>query len=225
MTILAEGVRVSFADDRGTPFTVLAVDRFAPKPGAVTVITGPSGSGKTTLLYVLAGLQPPNQGSVWHTGADIYALGEGRRDRWRRQTIGLIFQDFHLIPELSILANVTLPATFAGGGGGRNGIGFLGRLGVPIAGRTVGALSRGEQQRVAIARAMAFDPPVILADEPTASLDSVAGAEVRAILTQLARDGRTVVIVSHDAATVGAADATLRLESGREAAPQHAVAA
>ena len=224
MTVLAEGVRVSFPDDRGSRFTVLAIDRFAPKPGEVTVVTGPSGSGKSTLLYVLAGLQPPDAGRVTYAGVDIHALGEGRRDRWRRGTIGLVFQDFHLIPELSILANVALPATF-GPGGGRGGVAFLARLGVPTAGRTVNALSRGEQQRVAIARAMAFDPPVILADEPTASLDAVAGAEIRTILRQLAEEGKTVVVVSHDPVIVNSATAVMRLDRGHEAAPRAAAAA
>ena len=219
MKVVAEGLRVSFLDEGRVPFTVLALDSFAPAPGQVTVVTGPSGSGKTTLLYVLAGLQPPQAGRVACADADIYAMGEGRRDRWRRRTIGFVFQDFQLIPELSILANVTLPATFTAGKGGRNGIDMLRRLGVPTAGRTVSALSRGEQQRVAIARAMAFDPPVILADEPTASLDVAAGGEIRTILRELAAGGRTVVVVSHDPALIEAADLRVRLDHGMASAP------
>jgi putative ABC transport system ATP-binding protein len=220
VTIVAEGVRVSFADSGGSPFVVLAIDRFTPGRGEITAVTGPSGSGKSTLLHVLAGLQPPDDGRVRFDDVDVYALGEGRRDRWRRHSIGLIFQDFYLIPELSIRANVTLPATFERGGKGRNGLRFLDRLRVPTAGRTVNALSRGEQQRVAIARAMAFDPPVILADEPTASLDAVAGAEIRAILRELAENGRTVVVVSHDPAIVSSADSVLRLERGMNISEQ-----
>lgn len=224
MTIVAEGLRVSFADSGGSHFVVLALDRFTPRPGEITVVTGPSGSGKSTLLHVLAGLQPPDAGRVLFGGIDVYALGEGQRDRWRRHSIGLIFQDFHLVAELSIQANVTLPATFERGGKGRNGIGFLQRLRVPTAGRTVNVLSRGEQQRVAIARAMAFDPPVILADEPTASLDAVAGAEIRAVLGELAGNGRTIVVVSHDPAIVSSADSVLRLERGMKT-PERTLAA
>lgn len=220
MTIVAEGLRVSFADSGGSHFVVLAIDRFTPRRGEITVVTGPSGSGKSTLLHVLAGLQPLAAGRVLFGDIDVYALGEGRRDRWRRHSIGLIFQDFHLIPELSIHANVTLPSTFERSGKGRNGIGFLQRLRVPTSGRTVNALSRGEQQRVAIARAMAFDPPVILADEPTASLDAVAGVEIHAALRELAGNGRTIVVVSHDPAIVSSADSVLRLERGMKTPEQ-----
>lgn len=224
MTIVAEGLRVCFADRSGSPFVVLAIERFSPRRGEVTVVTGPSGSGKSTLLHVLAGLQPPAAGRVVFGDINVYGLAEGRRDRWRRHSIGLIFQDFHLIPELSILANVTLPASFERSGKGRYGIEFLERLGVPTAGRTVNALSRGEQQRVAIARALAFDPPVILADEPTASLDAVAGAEIRSVLHELAGGGKTVVVVSHDPAIVSSADSVLRLDRGIRA-PEQVLAA
>ena len=176
-------------------------------PGKITAIAGPSGSGKSTLLYVLAGLQPPQAGRVLSDGADIYRLGEGRRDAWRRRTVGFVFQDFHLIPELSVVANVALPGTFGRSGGRRRAPAeLLAELGVPTDRRSVAMLSRGEQQRVAIARALAFDPPVMLADEPTASLDGAAASEVRAILRRLAEDGRTVVVVSHDEALLAEAD-------------------
>jgi putative ABC transport system ATP-binding protein len=215
VTITAEGIRLAFADDRGAAFQVLSLDAFGPRPGELTAVAGPSGSGKSTLLYVLAGLLRPQAGRVLHDGADIYALGEGRRDAWRRQTVGFIFQDFHLIPELSVIGNVTLPATFGRGRRGLDAKALLASLGVPTARRSVSDLSRGERQRVAIARALAFDPPVILADEPTASLDGASAVEVLAVLRRLAGEGRTVVVVSHDEAVLAKADQILRLDHGR----------
>jgi putative ABC transport system ATP-binding protein len=213
--LVAEDVRLSFRDDDGNPFTALAIDRFAPTPGRLTVVAGPSGSGKSTLLYVLAGLLPPQDGQVTWRGKNIYRLGEGARDRWRRQTVGFVFQDFHLVPELSVVANVMLPLTFGWSRPQRDPKETLKAMGVPLERRSVETLSRGERQRVAIARALAFDPPVILADEPTASLDDVAAREVRSICRKLADDGRTVVVVSHDWAMLGAADDTVQLEHGR----------
>jgi putative ABC transport system ATP-binding protein len=172
---------------------------------------------------VLAGLLPPRVGRVTYEGANIYALGEGRRDGWRRRTIGFVFQDFHLIPELSVIGNVDLPLTF-GGRSASKAVEILTMLGVPVDRRSVEQLSRGERQRVAIARALAFDPPVILADEPTASLDDAAAREVRRILRALAAEGRTVVVVSHDWAMLSEADATVHLDHGR-IAPHMEIAA
>ena len=106
--LFAEGVNLSFADSGGTSFAVLDTVRFKPEPGKITTISGPSGSGKSTLLYVLAGLLPPGSGNVSFNGTNLYAMTERRRDTWRRTNIGFIFQDFHLIEELSPLANATL---------------------------------------------------------------------------------------------------------------------
>lgn len=199
--IVAEGIAVSFPDRDGAAFKVLSIDRFAPRPGMVTAITGASGSGKSTLLYVAAGLLPPDSGRVLAGEVDVYRLGEGRRDAWRRKSIGFVFQDFHLIPELSVTANATLPATFGGGGKVRDrAIATLAALNVPTARRSVDELSRGERQRVAIARALAFDPPVILADEPTASLDDEHAAVALELLrAQAIESGATLVVASHDA--------------------------
>jgi len=212
--LIAENLRVSYSDRQGNAFTALELAAFAPKPGELTVIAGPSGSGKSTLLHVLSGLLPPQQGKVVCDGKDIYAMGEGRRDAWRRRTIGLVFQDFHLFPELSVIGNVELPSTFGRGSttAARN---LLGRLGVPVERTSVDELSRGERQRVAIARALAFDPPIIFADEPTASLDHAAGREVRKIFRSFAEEGKTVVVVTHDWSMLGAADTTINLDHGR----------
>lgn len=224
--LVANGLSLSFRDAGGKSFLVLDLPDFAPPVGQLTVIGGPSGSGKSTLLYVLAGLLPPDTGSVRFADLDIYALSESRRDAWRRDKVGFVFQDFHLLPELSPLANVTIAATFF-----RSRIdakararALLDQLGVPLAHRSVETLSRGERQRVAIARALLFDPPLVLADEPTASLDATAGAAVLRTLQDLAQNGKTVVMVSHEAKAVAAADVLLTLERGHIAEPQRVAA-
>ena len=186
---------------------------------SLVVVTGPSGSGKSSLLYALCGLLTPTTGTVRHEAQDIYALSESRRDRWRRATVGLIFQDFHLIPELSPLANVALATRF-GGTADRAALAaraqmLLEALQVPTARRHASMLSRGEQQRTAIARALLFDPPAIFADEPTASLDAEASRLVADRLQALARDeGRLVLAVSHDPIVISRADRVLHLERG-----------
>jgi len=222
----ASDISVAFSDRGGGHIIALEVTAFAPAPGALTALRGGSGSGKSTLLLVLAGIQPPARGAVRFTGTDIYALVEAARDEWRRRNVGFVFQDFHLIPELSPLVNVILPATFGRADPGirARGAALLERLRVPHRSGGVEALSRGEQQRVALARALLFDPPLLLADEPTASLDDTAAAEVVAILRDCAKAGRTVVVASHDAALLAAADATLALDHGRVAGPRRVAA-
>ncbi len=214
--LLAEGVSLAFADSGGARFHVLDAVSFRPEPGRITTISGPSGSGKSTLLYVLAGLLPPGDGRVTLNGTNLYAMSERRRDAWRRTNIGFIFQDFHLIDELSPLANATLPATFGPAPGVRERAAqLLERLGVPAERQTIAQLSRGERQRVAVARALAFDPPVVLADEPSASLDRAATAELVSILAGLAKEGRTVVVASHDPDIRAASHHVFHLQHGR----------
>lgn len=214
--LAATNIALRFADSGGKVFQVLDLPHFAPGEGKLTVVSGASGSGKSTLLYVMAGLLPPQQGKVRYGDTDLYALSEQARDGWRRTKIGFIFQDFHLIPEMSPIANITLPGTF---GRGRNlrqrAIELLAELGVPANRRSIDLLSRGERQRVAIARALVFDPPVILADEPTASLDREATMDFLTLVDRLVADGRTVVIASHDPDVLQRADAEFRLERGR----------
>jgi putative ABC transport system ATP-binding protein len=214
--LVAEGIGLSFSDSGGKPFGVLDIPRFAPLPGKMTVVSGPSGSGKSTLLYVLAGLLRPQKGVVTYDGVDIYKMPERKRDAWRRTRIGFIFQDFHLIGELSPLANATLPATFGRAPGVRERAhAMLIKLGVPAERLTIEQLSRGERQRVAVARALAFDPPLVLADEPSASLDRAASLDLVSVLTGMAADGRTVVVASHDPDLVAKADVRLFLQHGR----------
>lgn len=215
----AERLRLSFRDAEGRGFPVLDIAALAAEAGALTVVTGPSGSGKSTLLHALCGLQPVDAGAIRWQDIDIAPLSEGARDRWRRQTVGLVFQEFHLIDELSPLDNILVPAWFSRFRAGpmRDRAAELMRAyAVPTQRRRVADLSRGERQRVAMARALLFDPPVILADEPTASLDRDAGAAVIEGLCALARDrGRLVLAVSHDPGLIAAADTVLRLDHGR----------
>lgn len=215
----AAGIKLSFRDAEGRDFVVLDIAALDSAPGALTVVTGPSGSGKSTLLYALSGLQTVDAGCIHWAGTDIVPLGETARDRWRRKTIGMVFQDFHLIEELSPLDNVLVPAWFSRFRAGPlrdRAAALMEEFGVPASRRRLSDLSRGERQRVALARALLFDPPVILADEPTASLDREAGGKVIDSLRLLARDrARLVLAVSHDPDLIAAADRVLRLEHGR----------
>ena len=183
--------------------TALEIAQLGVPPGSLLAVTGPSGSGKSTFLYAVGGLLRPERGHVLWDGRDILIEAESARDRWRRHTVGFAFQDFHLLPELTPLQNVLLPASFERFATERTirerAISLLDHFSVPQARKSTASLSGGEQQRVAIARALLFDPPVILADEPTASLDAKAGAVVIDILMQLSTgDGRTVIAISHD---------------------------
>jgi len=196
---------------RGIELTVEAGERL--------LLMGPSGSGKTTLLSMLGGLLSPSRGNVRLAGEDIYAQDERSRARLRLGRMGFVFQSFNLLSALTARENVEVPARLAGQGAREarsRAEELLGRLGLqPRADHLPRDLSGGEKQRVAIARALANDPDVLLADEPTANLDSNAGHEVAEILSELAsKAGKAIVIVSHDQRLVSVASRTLRLEDG-----------
>jgi putative ABC transport system ATP-binding protein len=217
--LVVEDLAVRYRDGPDA-VTALQIDRLRVPRGSLLVVTGPSGSGKSTLLYAIAGLIRAERGRTMWDGEDILRLPESMRDRWRRHTIGFVFQDFHLLPELSPVHNVLLPASFerfaVGSALRARAVALLDRFGVPQARSTTARLSRGEQQRVALARALLYDPPVILADEPTASLDVKAGAMVVETLARLAtEDGRTVIAVSHDSALVSRFSTRIELDHGR----------
>jgi putative ABC transport system ATP-binding protein len=188
--------------------------------GEIVLVMGPSGSGKTTLLSMLGGLLRPTAGEILVDGVDIAALDEARLPPFRAETFGFIFQDFNLIASLSARENVEVALNIAAHRGRDareraqallDGLGLGDRLDFPVE-----KLSGGEKQRVAIARAVANQPALILADEPTANLDSRHGAETMRLLRALAREeGTTVVIVSHDARLREIADRVLWLEDGR----------
>jgi putative ABC transport system ATP-binding protein len=200
--------------------TALEIEQLSVPPGSQLAVTGPSGSGKSTFLYAIGGLLRPQRGQILWDARDILTEAESARDRWRRHTVGFAFQDFHLLPELTPLQNVLLPASFERFVSSRTirerAVFLLEHFSVPQARQSTGVLSRGEQQRVALARALLFDPPVILADEPTASLDAAAGAVVIEILLQLsAKEGRTVIAISHDQELVNRFSTTIALDHGK----------
>ncbi len=213
----ASGLSLSFRDANGRAFDVLKIDAMTAAAGALTVITGPSGSGKSTLLFALAGLQALDAGTIRWAEEEITGLSENARDAWRRRQVGMIFQSFHLFEEMSPRDNVLLPVWF-GNLSARakraRADALLESFDVPQRKR-LKELSRGEQQRVALARALMFDPPIVLADEPTASLDAVAGDKVVERFRTLADEGRLVLAVTHDPALIAAADRVLVLEHGR----------
>lgn len=229
-TLTCDDLVVSFLDASGSRFRALDIPGVTVEPGSFHVVTGPSGSGKSTLLYAIAGLGEVESGRISFGEVVITDLSEAGRDAWRRQHVGMVFQTFHLISELNAEDNVLLPAWFGSFRADEalkaRAKNLLDGLGVPAGRGVVSRLSRGEQQRVALARALLFDPPIILADEPTASLDAEAGEMVIAMLARLAREeGRTVLAVSHDPAMIDEADRTIRLERGRLAGDRAADAA
>jgi putative ABC transport system ATP-binding protein len=193
------------------------------QPGELVALIGRSGSGKSTLLNVIAGLEPPDGGTVRVEGVDLGRLDDGRRTVFRRDRIGIVFQAFNLIPVLSALDNVALPARLAGAGAEavRRARELLER--VSLEGRADAfpdELSGGEQQRVATARALVNRPAVVLADEPTGNLDAESAERTLALLAGLAgEDGRTVLLATHDPAAAARAGRVLALEDGRVAGP------
>ena len=215
----ARGLSRTFGNGAASVDAVRDLD-LAVRAGEVVLIMGPSGSGKTTLLTMLGGLLRPSGGTIAIGGQDLSGLSESELPELRAHSFGFIFQDFNLMPSLSARENVEIALNIAGVRGAAahtRALQLLERLGL---GERVGflpeQLSGGEKQRVAIARALANEPALILADEPTANLDSHHGREVMRELRRIAKEeGRSVVIVSHDQRLKEIADRVLWLEDGR----------
>ncbi|MBI3979532.1 MAG: ATP-binding cassette domain-containing protein [Chloroflexi bacterium] len=202
-----------------TEVTAVREVSLAVAAGEIVLIMGPSGSGKTTLLSMLGALLKPTEGTIHLNGEVVSALAENRLPEIRLRQFGFIFQDFNLLSALTALENVAIVGELAGmrsGEARKRAAALLGDLGL---GERLGflpaKLSGGEKQRVAIARALVNDPALILADEPTANLDSKIGHEIMRLLRRIAREqGRSVVIVSHDQRIKDIADRVLWLEDG-----------
>jgi len=202
----------------GRSLTILDGITLDVAAGEVCAITGPSGSGKSTLLGLVAGLDRPSSGSIVVAGVEITRLDEDALARFRRETLGYVFQSYHLIPTLTAVENVAVPLEIAGA---PNALGraraLLDDVGLgdrahhyPV------QLSGGEQQRAALARAVALDPGLLLADEPTGNLDSATGARIiELLLTLKRRRGATLVLVTHDEALARHADRVVTLRDGR----------
>ena len=189
-------------------------------PGEFVVFLGPSGSGKTTLLNIVGGIEAPSEGTVHVGGVALAGLDADDRATYRRERVGFVFQFFNLVPTLTALENVQLLAEVTGGDAERRSRDALGRVGLAgVVDRFPGELSGGQQQRVAIARALVKEPPLLLCDEPTGSLDLETGRQVLGVLRELAREGHhTVILVTHNSVVAHMADRVVRLRSGRIAA-------
>ena len=203
----------------GLDAPVLAIGRLHLAAGGQLAVTGASGSGKTTLVNAITGLETVSGGAVAWGGTDLTRLSTGRRDAFRAAHIGLVMQDFHLFPGLSAFENVVLPVRLARRlkpAERERALRLLDTVGIARPGQPVETLSRGEMQRVAVARALLARPGVIVADEPTASLDARTGNAVADLLTRLAEaEGATLIAVTHDPALMERLGRRIHLAGGR----------
>src|SRR3954447_2042688 len=207
----AEALSRRFGALRALDELTLTIDE-----GEWVAITGPSGSGKTTLLNILSGLDHPTSGKVQVGGVDLAGLSRSELARYRQRTVGLVFQQFHLIPYLTALENVMLAQyvhSMTDRGEAEEALRRVG-LGERLS-HLPSQLSGGEQQRVCIARALINQPPLILADEPTGNLDAANEAIVMSLLADLHQRGHTLILVTHDASIASRANREIRLEHGR----------
>ena len=218
-TVIAEGLTKDFEDGEEI---IRAVDdvTFSCVPAQFVTISGPSGCGKSTLLFLLGSLEIPTEGRLIVGGEEVTELPGQELNRFRRSRVGFVFQSFHLVPNLSALENVMLPMDIAGvprKDQVERAATLLEQVGIDANRHQhrPAKLSGGQQQRVAIARALANNPAVILADEPTGNLDSGNSKRIVELLRQLARQGRTVIVVTHDRSIAKQADLGIELEDGR----------
>jgi putative ABC transport system ATP-binding protein len=189
------------------------------KRGEFLVVTGKSGSGKTTLVNMIAGLDRSTSGEVWVSGAPLHRYTPDKAAKWRGQSMGVVFQSFELLPTLTVLQNVMLPMDFAHRYSlheqRQRAMHLLEQVEIAEHARKLpAALSGGQQQRVAIARAMANDPAILVADEPTGSLDSITAAAVVDLFTEFVEQGRTVLLVTHDLDIAQLGSRTITLSDG-----------
>ena len=215
--IAVEHITKQVHDSTG-PLTILHDIDFTLAPGHSAAIVGASGSGKSTLLGLLAGLDVPTSGSVRMAGQDLFSLSEDARAAVRAGHVGFVFQSFQLLAHRTALENVMLPLELAGARDARaRATEMLARVGLGARlGHYPRVLSGGEQQRVALARAFVVRPQVLLADEPTGSLDFATGEKVMQLMFDLNREiGTTLVLVTHDKAIAARCDRQLHIEAGR----------
>ena len=218
MSLVIKNVRKHFPSPAGGGM-VVAVDgaSLELRPGDFCAISGPSGSGKTTLLLMAGGLLSPSEGEVSICGMSPYALRAGRRSKLRADKIGFVFQQFHLLPYLSVLENVLAPTLARSADGAElKGRELLRQLRLDHRERhTPGALSVGEQRRVALARALLLSPPILIADEPTGNLDPDNSAIIIATLSAYTATGGVVLMATHDQTALRTASHRLEMRGGR----------
>ncbi len=213
----AQGLSKQVSSPEGT-LTILSDVSFSIQRGESVAVVGPSGAGKSTLLALLAGLDLPSSGYVTLNGANLGELDEDGRARIRADSVGFVFQSFHLVPSLNALENVMLPLELAGSRDARAvSKEIIKKVGLGDRWSHYPAqLSGGEKQRVAIARAFATEPAVLFADEPTGNLDARTGATILELMFELNRNSSTtLVLVSHDTALAGRCDRILSLDVGK----------
>jgi putative ABC transport system ATP-binding protein len=206
-------------ESEGVPVRALRGVEMTIEPGEFVAVMGPSGCGKSTLLNLIAGLDKPTDGEIWLDGTTLSDKDENQLARLRRKHIGIVFQFFNLLEGMSVLENVTLPAIIAGSSrksAETRARDLLDLLGLADKAKNApGVLSGGQRQRLAIARALANQPTLVLADEPTGSLDSAGGAEVLELFKRLHADGQTIMLVTHDPKVASAADRIVTMGDGR----------
>lgn len=216
MIIEVRNLEKTYRRGDGTAVPALRDVTFSIASGEFVTIRGKSGSGKSSLLNILGCLDAPTAGTYLLDGEDVSHYDDRQRSRVRSERLGFVFQSFNLLPRTTALENVEVPALYGDHTVDRDkAMALLNRVG--LGGRAehfISELSGGEQQRVAIARSLMNDPPVLLADEPTGNLDSAAGETVMDLLTQLHKDGRTILVVTHDEATAAYAERELHIADG-----------
>ncbi|WP_246574048.1 ABC transporter ATP-binding protein [Streptomyces genisteinicus] len=214
----AEGLTKTHHGEGAPVHAVRGVD-LTVQPGEFIAVTGPSGAGKSTLLHLMGGLQRPDSGRLWLDGERVDQYREARWAMLRRRRVGIVFQFFNLVSNLTVADNVELPALLAGASPAAaraSRAELLAELGLEGRERSVpGELSGGEQQRVALARALVNHPALLLADEPAGSLDSKGTREVLRLLSRFHQRGQTILMVTHDARMASAADRVISFFDGR----------
>ena len=218
--LVAQRIRKEYPAPGG-PLVVIEDVSLDLGPGEALAILGPSGSGKSTLLNILGGLEPPSAGTVTLAGADPYRLSEPEQARFRNESVGFVFQEHYLLPQLTLLENVLLPAVVrsdrSSGGYEERARALLDRVGLGARlAHLPSELSGGERQRGALARALIGRPALVLADEPTGNLDRKSAAEVGEMLLALGREeGTILIVVTHSMELARGFSRKARLESGR----------
>ena len=201
------------------PFTALKGINLEVFPGEFLAITGKSGAGKTTLVNMISGTDRLTSGEVWVGDVNVHSMNSNRLAQWRGRNMGIVYQSFHLLPNLTLLENVLLPMDFCGQYRPRlsreKALELLKEveLGEHVR-KLPGQISGGQQQRVAIARALANDPAILVADEPTGRLDSLTAEVIYQIFESLVKQGKTIVMVTHDRSVIGRVSRALEIQDG-----------
>ncbi|MFE9093987.1 ABC transporter ATP-binding protein [Streptomyces sp. NPDC007264] len=213
--LAAENLRKAYG-----PTLALDGASFSIHPGEIVAVMGPSGSGKSTLLHCLAGIVPPDSGSILYDGREMAGMGDAERSLLRRSEFGFVFQFGQLVPELTCVENVALPLRLGGTPrktAERTALSWMERLEVDdLAKKRPGEISGGQGQRVAVARSLVTSPRVLFADEPTGALDSLNGERVMELLTEAARStNAAVVLVTHEARVAAYSDREIVVRDGK----------